>query len=47
MMELFTGHLPFFGTLGFVLLLSYFFAKLEIAIEGGDGWAANLPTWRI
>ncbi len=47
MMEFFTGHLPFFATLGFVLLLGFFFAKLEIAIEGGEGWAANLPTWRI
>lgn len=22
-------------------------AKLEIEIEGKDGWASNLPTWRI
>ena len=34
-------------TLGFVMLLGFFFAKLEIAIEGDAGWAANLPTWRI
>ena len=34
-------------TLGFVVLLGFFFAKLEIAIEGDAGWAANLPTWRI
>lgn len=34
-------------TLGFVILLGFFFAKLEIAIEGDAGWAANLPTWRI
>lgn len=27
--------------------VSYFFAKLEIQIEGKNGWAANLPTWRI
>ncbi len=39
--------MPFAATLGFVLLLAFFFAKLEIAIEGEDGWAANLPTWRI
>jgi hypothetical protein len=34
-------------TLSFVVLLGFFFAKLEIAIEGDAGWAANLPTWRI
>lgn len=26
---------------------SIVFAKLEIQIEGGSGWAGNLPTWRI
>lgn len=31
----------------YTLLLAYLFAKVEIQIEGGDGWAANLPTWRI
>jgi hypothetical protein len=30
-----------------VLLLGFFFANVEIQIEGGHGWAANLPTWRI
>ena len=30
-----------------VILLAFFFAKVEIQIEGGAGWAANLPTWRI
>jgi hypothetical protein len=35
------------GTLGWVLLLAMFFAQVEIQIEGGAGWAANLPTWRI
>jgi hypothetical protein len=34
-------------TLAWVLLLAFFFAQIEIVIEGGDGWAANLPTWRI
>ena len=34
-------------TLISVLVLGFFFAKLEIAIEGDAGWAANLPTWRI
>jgi hypothetical protein len=33
--------------LGWVLLLSFFFANIEIQIEGSAGWAANLPTWRI
>ena len=30
----------------FLFLSAYFFAKLEIQIEGKDGWAGNLPTWR-
>lgn len=30
-----------------ILVLSFFFAKVEIHIEGGEGWAAKLPTWRI
>lgn len=30
-----------------VLLVSYFFANVEIQIEGGKGWASGLPTWRI
>src|SRR5512140_2192169 len=30
-----------------VLLLAFFFAKVEIQIEGAHGWAAGLPTWRI
>lgn len=34
-------------TLVFVVILAYFFAKVEIHIEGDAGWAANLPTWRI
>jgi len=33
--------------IGFVLMLSYFFAQVEIQIEGSAGWAANLPTWHI
>ena len=31
----------------YVALLGAFFAQVEIQIEGGAGWAANLPTWRI
>lgn len=38
---------PLFALLGWVLLISYFFAKVEIHIEGKHGWAAQLPTWRI
>lgn len=34
-------------SLGAVALLAYFFAHVEIHIEGDAGWAANLPTWRI
>jgi hypothetical protein len=30
-----------------VLVLAYFFARVEVEIEGDAGWAANLPTWRI
>ncbi len=31
----------------FVLIVAFCFAKLEIQIEGTQGWAKNLPTWRI
>jgi hypothetical protein len=31
----------------FVALLGFFFAMVEIQIEGAAGWAGNLPTWRI
>jgi hypothetical protein len=31
----------------FTGLLSFFFAKVEIMIEGAEGWAAALPAWRI
>lgn len=41
------NRLQFFLTLISVLLLAFFFAKVEIQIEGPAGWAANLPTWRI
>ncbi len=30
-----------------VAVLGAVFANVEIQIEGGAGWAANLPTWRI
>lgn len=35
------------STLGFLVVLAFFFAKVEIHIEGDAGWAANLPTWRV
>lgn len=38
--------LPAAGPYVFLLWLAFCFAKLEIAIEGSDGWAGNLPTWR-
>lgn len=31
----------------YIVVLGFFFAQVEIQIEGGAGWAANLPTWRI
>jgi len=33
--------------LAWVALLAFFFAEVEIQIEGAQGWAAGLPTWRI
>lgn len=42
----FRMHRLFF-LLAWVLMLSFFFAQVEIQIEGTAGWAANLPTWRI
>ena len=36
-----------FILIGWIFLLSFFFSKVEIHIEGDAGWAANLPTWRI
>ena len=35
------------AALAWVLLLAYFFANVEIQIEGAAGWAAGLPTWRV
>jgi hypothetical protein len=34
-------------TIVWTLLLAYFFANVEIQIEGANGWASSLPTWRI
>ncbi len=30
-----------------IALTAFFFAKVEIQIEGPAGWAASLPTWRV
>lgn len=42
-----SGAMQLLPTLGFVAVLAFFFAKVEIQVEGESGWAANLPTWRI
>ncbi|MBS1196343.1 MAG: hypothetical protein H6R18_128 [Proteobacteria bacterium] len=34
-------------TLTWLALLAFFFAQVEIQIEGSAGWGANLPTWRV
>jgi hypothetical protein len=39
--------IQFLSTFAFVVVLAFFFAKVEIQIEGDAGWAANLPTWRV
>jgi hypothetical protein len=33
--------------IGFLTLVAWLFALLEIQVEGRHGWAENLPTWRI
>lgn len=38
---------PTVALVAWVALLSFFFANVEIQIEGSAGWAANLPTWHI
>jgi hypothetical protein len=35
------------GEIIFILVSAFAIAKLEIQIEGKDGWAKNLPTWKI
>ena len=48
-----TGLLQHIDVPRFLLLLSsvfvlgFFFAKVEIQVEGSAGWATSLPTWRI
>jgi hypothetical protein len=36
-----------FGFLVFMLFMAIILALWEIQIEGKDGWAANLPSWRL
>jgi hypothetical protein len=31
----------------YLLVTAFVFARVEIEIEGPDGWAEKLPTWRI
>lgn len=35
------------GLLAAAVVMAFFFAKVEIHIEGPHGWATSLPTWRI
>jgi hypothetical protein len=35
------------GLLAFMVFLAVILALWEIQIEGRDGWAAKLPTWRL
>jgi len=37
----------FIGYLVFMVFMAVILALWEIQIEGKDGWAAKLPTWRI
>jgi len=30
-----------------IVIAAFLWANLEIHIEGSNGWAANLPTWKI
>jgi hypothetical protein len=39
-----SAHILFFVS---VIAASAVFALLEIQIEGSDGWASGLPTWRF
>ncbi|OGB27447.1 MAG: hypothetical protein A3I66_06040 [Burkholderiales bacterium RIFCSPLOWO2_02_FULL_57_36] len=38
---------PVVPALIWVAVLAFFFAQIEVQIEGGEGWATGLPTWRI
>ena len=41
------AFVPLAMTLSYLFVLAFFFAQVEIQIEGAAGWAANLPTWRV
>lgn len=41
------GLFDFIMLMAWILVLGFFFAKVEIQIEGPNGWAESLPTWRI
>ena len=43
----FNHPLLLFLTLVWTELLAFFFAHVEIQVEGKAGWAASLPTWRV
>lgn len=43
-MSKYLKHIKFFG---FVILVAVIMALFEIQIEGANGWAAQLPTWRV
>lgn len=30
-----------------IMVAAFLWSKLKIEIEGANGWAASLPTWRI
>ena len=36
-----------YGLLAFMVFMAGILALWEVQIEGKDGWAASLPTWRI
>jgi hypothetical protein len=41
------SEMQLWALLLWVGILAFFFAKVEVHIEGADGWASKLPTWRI
>jgi hypothetical protein len=49
-LDLFEGRRAFWHPVLLIIalgVLGFFFAMVEIQIEGATGWAGNLPTWRI
>jgi hypothetical protein len=43
----FSHPFSYVGLWGFILVLSAVTALMEIQIEGGNGWAGCLPSWRF